>query len=160
MFWLLKQSQPLINFEIMKLLFQSLKVENTPKKHWNNNVNWEIAKVQHCIILITTKVVVHVMRYATISCDDATMIDNQSQVSIHAYLLEGFKKLPILLNLKMMVGDGIINNLSNVILNCLPIYGDLTMQMVSNKRVLPFMLAIHCVMHWTNLVMQTFSQQP
>jgi len=82
----------------------------------------------------------------------------------------------------MMVGDGIINNLSNVILNCLPIYGDLTMQMVSNKfnffgsngvvlfigvcngvttqiykRVLPFVLAIHCVMHWTNLVMQTFS---
>jgi len=28
------------------------------------------------------------------------------------------------------------------------------------KRILPFMLAIHCVMHWTNLVMQTFSKQP
>ncbi len=85
----------------------------------------------------------------------------------------------------MLVGDGIINNLSNVILNCLPIYGDLTMRKVSNKfyffgfngvvvfigvrsgvttqiykRLLPFMLAIHCVMHCTNLVMQTFSKQP
>jgi hypothetical protein len=116
------------------------------------------------------------MVYAIISCDEATMIDNQSYVSIHAYLLEGFKKLPILLNLKMLVGGGIINNLSNVVLNCLPIYGDLTMQKVNNKfnffgsngvvvfidvrsgvttqiykRVLPIMLAIHCVMHWTNI---------
>jgi hypothetical protein len=92
--------------------------------------------------------------------------------------LEGFKKLTILLNLKMLVGGGIINNLSNVILNCLPVYGDLTMQKVNNKfnffgsngvamfmgacsgmtthiytRLLPFMLVIHCVMHWTKLVM-------
>lgn len=99
--------------------------------------------------------------------------------------MEGFKKLPILLNLKTLVGGGIINNLDNVILNCLPVYGDLTMQKVNNKfnffgssgvvvfigvysgvttqiykRVFPFMLAIHCVMHWTNLVMQTFSKHP
>jgi hypothetical protein len=99
--------------------------------------------------------------------------------------LEGFKKLPILLNLKTLVGGGIINNLSNMILNCLLVYGELTMQKVINKfnflgsngvamfigvysgvttqiykRLLPFMLAIHCVVHWTNLVMQTFSKQP
>ncbi len=122
------------------------------------------------------------MKYAAISCDEATMIDNQSQVNIHAYLLEGFKKLPIFFNQKMLVGGGIINNLNNVILNCLPVYGDLTMQKVYNefnffgsndvamfigvcsgvttqifKTLLPFMLAIHCVMHWTNLVMQPLS---
>jgi len=37
-FWLLKQGHPLIDFEVMKLLFHFLKIKNNPQKHWNDNV--------------------------------------------------------------------------------------------------------------------------
>jgi hypothetical protein len=28
------------------------------------------------------------------------------------------------------------------------------------KRATPFMFFVHCVTHWTNLIVQTFSKQP
>jgi hypothetical protein len=36
-FWLLKQSYSVIDFEVMKL-FEFLKVTHIPKKHWSYNV--------------------------------------------------------------------------------------------------------------------------
>jgi hypothetical protein len=43
-FWLLKQCCPLIDFDAMKMLFQFLKVRNTPKTHWSDDIGWEITK--------------------------------------------------------------------------------------------------------------------
>jgi hypothetical protein len=59
---------------------------------------------------------VHVTRYIA-------MVDNQSWVNVHAYFVEGFKCTLILLNLERLVGSGIINNLTNMILNFLMVYG-------------------------------------
>jgi hypothetical protein len=57
----------------------------------------------HNIVLISTKVVVHVPMYFVVGYDEMTMIDSQSWVNIHAYLVEGFKRIPILLNLERLV---------------------------------------------------------
>jgi hypothetical protein len=73
----------------------------------------------HNIVLISTKVVVHVAMYFAISCDEVTMINNQSWVNIHAYLVEGFKCIPIFLNLEILVDGGTTNYLTNVILKSL-----------------------------------------
>jgi len=73
----------------------------------------------HNIVFTSTKVVVHVAVYFAISCNAVTMIDNQSWVNIHAYLVEGFKHIPILLNLEILVGGGTTNYLTNVILKSL-----------------------------------------
>jgi len=73
----------------------------------------------HNIVLTSIKVVIHATMYFAVSCDEVTMIDNQSWVSIHAYLVEGFKHIPILLNLKRLVGGGTTDYLTNVILKSL-----------------------------------------
>jgi hypothetical protein len=52
-----------------------------------------------------------------------TMVDNQSWVNVHAYFVEGFKCILILLNLERLVGGGITNNLTNMKLNSLMVYG-------------------------------------
>jgi hypothetical protein len=36
-------------------LFQFLKVENIQRKHWNDNVGWEIAQVMHHIASLQLK---------------------------------------------------------------------------------------------------------
>jgi len=46
---LLKQGHVVVDFEATKL-FQFLKVKNTPRKHWNNNVRWEIARYALLVI--------------------------------------------------------------------------------------------------------------
>jgi len=122
-------------------------------------------------------VAIHVAKYLVVSCNEVIMIDNQSWINIHTYLVKGFKCIPILLNLERLVSGGTIDNLTNVILKSLMVNGGLTMEEFSNKltslvlmgvvvftnvhsgvttqftkKAAPFMLTIHCVAHRTNLV--------
>jgi hypothetical protein len=53
------------------------------------------------------------------------MIDNQSWVNIHAYLMDSLKCIPILLNLERLISDDTFDNLTNVILNSSLVYGGL-----------------------------------
>jgi hypothetical protein len=45
----------------------------------------------HHIVLITIKVTIYATRYLAINFDKVTTIYNQSWVSVHANLVEGFK---------------------------------------------------------------------
>ncbi len=69
------------------------------------------------------------------SCDEVTMMDNQSWVNIHVYLANGFKCILILLNLEKLIGSGTIDNLTIVILNFLLVYGGLIVEKISNKLI-------------------------
>jgi hypothetical protein len=139
----------------------------------------------HSIVFVATKMVVHATRYLVVSYNEMMMINNRSLVSIHAYLMEGFKHIPILLHLERLVGGGNVDNLTNVILKSLMVNGGLTMEEINNKlisfgfngvvvftyvhngvitqitkKATPFMFDVHCVAHWTNLIMQTLSMKP
>ncbi len=66
------------------------------------------------MVLITTKVVVNVARYLAINYDKVTMINNQSfGLAFVFYLVDAFKCILILLNLKRFISDDTINNLTN-----------------------------------------------
>lgn len=56
------------------------------------------------------------------------MINNQSSVNIHAYLMQSFKHILVLLNLEWLVSGGTSNNLTIVIFNSLLVYGDFIVQ--------------------------------
>lgn len=45
----------------------------------------------HHIVLIAIRVIIYATRYLAINCDKVTTIYNQSWVSVHANLVEGFK---------------------------------------------------------------------
>jgi uncharacterized protein related to proFAR isomerase len=89
----------------------------------------------HSIVLITTKVDVHVARYLVVSCDEVMMINNQSWVNFHTYLMEGFEHIPILLHLERLVGGGNVDNLTNLILKSSMVNGGLTMEEINNKLI-------------------------
>jgi len=127
--WLLTKDYPIINFEAMRLLF------TTMCKHWNDNVKWDIAKVTHYIILITTKIIIHCNKVLFISCDEVMTIDNESRVSVHIYLMEDFEHILILLNLENWLVMAHPITLLNVIMNLLLIYGGLTMKEINGKPI-------------------------
>jgi hypothetical protein len=47
---------------------------------------------------------------------------------------------------------------SNGVVVFISVHSGVTTQIY--KRATPFMFFIHCVAHWTNLIVQTFSKQP
>jgi hypothetical protein len=118
----------------------------TPQKHWNDSVGWEIGKVMHCIVVIETKVGIHLTRHLATSCNEVKRINNQGWVSPYLfYLMEGLKHMPILLNLERSCDDGTINNLTNMIQNSLLVYGGLTMEEISNKLVFLVLMVSMCL---------------
>ncbi len=52
---------------------------------------------------------------------------------MHAHIVDGFKKVPLLLNLARLFGEGTIDNLTALILKSLMEYGGLTTKHVVNK---------------------------
>jgi hypothetical protein len=52
---------------------------------------------------------------------------------VHAHIVDGFKRVPLLLTLERLFGGGIIDNLTVLILKSLMDYGSLTIEHVVSK---------------------------
>jgi hypothetical protein len=74
-------------------------------------------------------------KYFVVSCDEITTIDNQSSCNVHAYVVGGFKRVPLLLNLERVVGRGFVDNLVTSILKSLMKYGCLIVAQIGSKMV-------------------------
>ncbi len=87
----------------------------------------------HHIIMESKKVAIQKAKYIIVSCDEVTIIDNQSWCSVHAHIIDGFKRVPLLLNLERLLGGGTLNNFIVLILKSLMEYGGLTIEHVVSK---------------------------
>jgi hypothetical protein len=65
-------------------------------------------------------------RFIFISCGEVTTIDNQSWISTHVYVVEGWKRLLFLLTLQQVLEGSNVDNLTKVIVAFLLIYGGLS----------------------------------
>ena len=79
----------------------------------------------------------------SVTCDNVTTIDNQSSLSIHGYVCEGWERLPMLLSLEHVVVGAGSNNLTTFIVNVVKNYGgldndDLVGRMASFGASMPF----------------------
>jgi hypothetical protein len=57
-FYLLREGHPLTNYESFKDLFYFLKIKNMPRKHWFDNLSWEMVENIHDVVLEHTKDVI------------------------------------------------------------------------------------------------------
>jgi len=77
----------------------------------------------HELVPWGTCVTMQKVQFISMSCDEVTMIDNQSWISTHVYVVEGWKWLPILLTLQQVVEGSHVDNLTKVIVKSLLLYG-------------------------------------
>jgi hypothetical protein len=77
----------------------------------------KMAITMHIMVLPITKHVIQKVRFITLNCDETTIVDNWSWISIHYYLVENFKKVPILLKLQRVTKGGGFNNLTTMPVN-------------------------------------------
>jgi hypothetical protein len=65
---LLKHGHSMIDFEEFKQLFQILKVENYPRKQWNDSTGWTMVEAMHQVVLCAIKVAVDKSLFLAVSC--------------------------------------------------------------------------------------------
>jgi hypothetical protein len=135
-----------------------------------------MAKVIHDVVFHAIKGVVQKLEYILVSCDELTTINNHSWLSIHVYVKEEWKRLPILLNLQRVVDGSIIDNLTYLIIQSLVEYGGLNEAAIAKKLIcfgangvmvfhsvksgvtIPFVSSVHYMAHCTNLVVQSLNK--
>jgi hypothetical protein len=73
-----------------------------------------MAKAFHTIIMQVVKLILGKVNVYTLSCDEVTLIDNQFWLSIHAYTIQNWIRVPMLLFLEHVVHGF---NATNLIIN-------------------------------------------
>jgi hypothetical protein len=141
-----------------------------------------MAIAMHNVILKQTMLLIQHARFISITCDEVTTLDNQSWIFVHVYIVKSWCRVPILLNLERIVNGGTSNNLTSVIIRSLAIFDGTSEIDIANKVVCfgadgvtifqslktsvivqwvskhcPFVVGIHCMGHWCNLIIQTSS---
>lgn len=122
-------------------------------------------------------------RYVVVCVDGTTTLDNDSWISIHAYTMRNFVRVPHLINLQRIVNETGANNLTSIIVNALHngggvIIDDLplklmcfgaervsTFQGIHNgvikqlgDKFTPYLIGLHEAAHKTNLVEKTMAE--
>jgi hypothetical protein len=85
----------MLEYEAQKDLFNFLNLEKIPKMHWTNNFNRVMAQHMHGIILEATQFAIGATQYLSLICDEVSTIDNQSWLSIHAYVVQNWLRILI-----------------------------------------------------------------
>jgi hypothetical protein len=82
-----------------------------------------MVKNMHWIIIESNRTIVEKAKYLAISYNEVTTIDNLSWCDVHAYVVDNFKRIPLLLNLEKVIGGGNADNLIQLIMRSLMEYG-------------------------------------
>ncbi len=72
-------------------------MKNVGKKHCIDSCNWGMAKIKHSVLLDATKTTFAPFVYIGISVNKVMTIDNTQWFSIHFYVVQASKRIPILL---------------------------------------------------------------
>ncbi len=114
-FHLLSHGCPMTKHTTMQTLFMQLNVLDNPIKLWFNGCRWEMVDCMSKQVLKQTQTIVVGASFLSLSVDEVTTIDNQSQISVHAYVMFAWKRIPILLTPKCVVKGGNVDNFTIVI---------------------------------------------
>jgi hypothetical protein len=175
-FYLVREGKPMLEYESTRGFLQFLQVKNCLQKHWCDNTGWSMAETMHNIVKTATADAVKAANFISISCNEVTSVDNQSWLSLHAYIIKEWSQIPILLSLERVVEGADAGHLTRVIIQALLTIGGLTCESLSSKLICfgangvsvfqgsrtgitwqikldyaPHMQGVHCMAHQTNL---------
>jgi hypothetical protein len=77
----------------------------------------------HKQVIKRIKEVITSSKYLTLSCDDVTMIDNQSWISIHSNNVQDWCRIPIFIYLEHVTEGGGADNLTKVFMGVFKKHG-------------------------------------
>lgn len=121
----MSDGRPLVEYESRHELYNFLNVPNNPQKHWANCLSWGLAECMFDEIKDAVKQEIGSANYVAMTADEVTTVDNSSWISIHAYVVKDWVRVPYLIALQHLVGGASSDNLTSVILKALELDGGL-----------------------------------
>jgi hypothetical protein len=173
---------PMVEYESKKVLYSFIAMLNNPKMNWLHNSSWIMVKFMFVQVTNAILAKVYVVNYVVLMSNEVNTVDYGSWISIHAYVMQHWMKVPMLISLQRVV-DGVgANNLTIVIMEALQkgrglsyvsithkllCFGadgviifqgtkiDVTKQINTNYE--PFSTGVHYMVHRCNLAFKTLS---
>ena len=71
--------------------------------HWSDNSGWNIAIALHQCVLRVMKECVFQVQFMSITGDEVTTANNQNWLSVHAYVVKDWVRVPNLLSLTKLL---------------------------------------------------------
>jgi hypothetical protein len=184
LFHVLSRGRPMTKYEVLQDLLKCLKTKHLPTKHWSDNSDWELAEHMHLVVLEMLKATIRSAHFIVISCDEVTLCDSGQWLSLHAYVVVDWVRVPVLLHLSKVQDQG-ADALTKVIVRALMSEGRLSQEEIGKKLICfgpddvsvfqgtsngciaqirdlyaPFSLGVHCCADRLNLVMEILSSYP
>ena len=183
LFQILADGRPMLEYESRAALYEFLNVPNFPRMHWSDNSGWIMAEFMYAEVRTAISRVLVGANYVALTCDEVSTIDNGSWISIHAYVVQNWSRIPYLISLERVVEGGGSDNLTQVIIDaltgaakierpalsktllCFGADGVSTFQGAKTgvtqqiqSKYAPFAIGVHCMAHRCNLAFKTLSQ--
>jgi hypothetical protein len=134
LFHVLSHGCPMMEYEALRDLLKCLKTKHLPTKHWSDNSGWELAEYMHLVVLEKLKATVRSARFIAISCDEVTSCDSGQWLSLHAYVIVDWIRVPVLLHLSKIQDQG-ADALTEVIIRALMSEGGLSREEIGKKLI-------------------------
>jgi hypothetical protein len=106
----------MLEYESLKSLFEFLVMPKNNKKHYSDSFNWTMEKFMHQVVMKVIRVIIQVAHYVAPNYDEVSIVDNQSCLFFHCYVVENLVRIPILIFLDRVVASSRNDNLSKVIM--------------------------------------------
>jgi hypothetical protein len=132
-FHLLEQGRPMLEYEALQPLFEFLEVPKIPKRHWSDNAGWTMVEAMYTQVLNKTRTTISAARYIALSCDEVSCIDNSSWISVHAYVVQNWSRVPVLISLEHVIDGGKAKNLTKMIMSAVGSVGGLSQEDIGNR---------------------------
>ena len=135
--------------------------------------------IEH-VVLNKTKEITQANTFYSLSCDEVTLVDCQSWINVHGYVVRDWKQNLLLLTLERVVEGGrtllVLSSMLHVLMEVaqrkinregMITFGadlvstfkaaksNILVQLITKHK--PFVVGVHCVAHCTNLVVQTLT---
>jgi hypothetical protein len=116
--------------ESKRALYFFINVRKNPKMYQFDSSSWIMVEFMYAQVTEAILAIIFFVNYVALPCDEVNIVDNGSWISIHAYVVQNWVRVPMLLSLQKVV-DGIgIDNLTIVIIKALQKGGGLNLAFV------------------------------
>ncbi len=87
--------------------------------HWFDFSSWVMVEFMHAQMINKNLGIFSTFNYVALTCDELSIVDIGSWISIHAYVMQKWVRLPMMISLQKIVDGARVDNLTIVIMEVL-----------------------------------------
>lgn len=137
LFQLLSDGHPMLEFESRVALYKLLSVPNILSQHWCDTSKWIMASYMYQQVVEGIRRLIESLRYVVVTVDKVTAMDKSSFLYVHAYIMQDWVRILLLISLHRVECSPNVENLTELVVGVINIGRGLNAQSIA-KKVLNF----------------------